>query len=295
MPKISVVMPVLNGEKYLREAVESILNQSFKDFEFIIINDGSTDKTEGIIKSYDDPRIVYIKNKENLGLSKSYNIGIRSSKGKFIARMDADDVSLPERFEKQFDFLISGKADIVGSSVVLIDERGGRIKRQKRPVGHIEIKWHSLLSTPLIHPTVMGKAAVFKENLFDESYQNSEDYELWSRLLFTTPVRFANIPKPLLLYRVYPQSFTRSLKPEKKLHSAENSIKNIGRYVSLSEKEKSLIVKLRLGENLPLSELHEILKLYKRARREFRNKENFNPPLSPLVFSLIKYKLKQLI
>src|SRR3989338_7703392 len=100
-PAISVIMPVYNGEKYLREAIESILNQSFSDFELFIINDGSTDGTAGIIASFHDPRIVYLKNESNLGLSRSYNRGIDAARGKYIARMDADDMSIPKRFERQ--------------------------------------------------------------------------------------------------------------------------------------------------------------------------------------------------
>jgi len=104
-PKISVIMSVYNGEKYLREAIESILNQTFRDFEFIIINDGSTDKTSEILSSYNDPRIVIINNKRNIGLTKSLNKGLKMVKGEYIARQDADDVSLPERLERMVNFL----------------------------------------------------------------------------------------------------------------------------------------------------------------------------------------------
>ena len=105
-PKISVVMAVYNGEKYLREAIDSILNQTFKDFEFIIVNDGSTDRTREILESFIDPRIVLI-HQEHMGLTKSLNRGIALAKGKYIARQDADDISMAERLEKQFNFLES--------------------------------------------------------------------------------------------------------------------------------------------------------------------------------------------
>ena len=124
-PKISVIMPVLNAELYLKTAIESVLSQTIPDFEFIIINDGSTDKTEEIIKSYQDPRIIYIKNDTNIGLSKSYNLGIRASKGEFIARMDADDISFKDRFESQLEFLEAHQeVGVVGGGVILIDESG---------------------------------------------------------------------------------------------------------------------------------------------------------------------------
>ena len=101
LPLITVLMPVYNGEKYLQQAIESILKQTFTDFEFLIINDGSTDNSENIILSYDDSRIRYIKNEENLRLIRTLNKGIELAKGKYIARMDCDDISLPYRFEKQ--------------------------------------------------------------------------------------------------------------------------------------------------------------------------------------------------
>ena len=104
-PAVSVVMPVYNGEKYLRESIDSILNQTYTDYEFIIVNDGSNDKTEEIILSYNDNRIRYIKNEKNLQIVKSLNRGIELAKGRYIARMDADDISLPRRFEKQITFM----------------------------------------------------------------------------------------------------------------------------------------------------------------------------------------------
>ncbi len=122
-PTISVVMPVYNGAKYLKEAIESVLNQSFKDFELILINDGSTDSSESIIKSFDEPRIVYLNNGGNLGLSKSFNKGIIAAKGTYIARMDADDVSLPNRFEIQLDYLDTHpNIGVIGTNIILINE-----------------------------------------------------------------------------------------------------------------------------------------------------------------------------
>ena len=124
-PLISVVMSVYNGEKYLKRSIDSILNQTFKDFEFIIINDGSTDKSLEIIKSYDDDRIVLI-DQENKGLTKSLNIGIKTASGKYIARQDADDVSLPDRLKKQVDFLE------VREDVVLLGCRAYEVIGEKR-------------------------------------------------------------------------------------------------------------------------------------------------------------------
>jgi len=294
-------MPVLNGEKYLKLAIESILSQSYKDFEFIIIDDGSTDKTEQIIKSYKDPRIVYIKNPSNLGLSKSYNIGIKVAQGQYVTRMDADDISTKNRFEKQLNFLIQHKSiGIVGSSVTLIDENDKQLKIHSRPTNHLEIKWASLFSTPLVHPSIMGYTEIFKKNPYDENLKNSEDYELWSRLLFTTNVRLANIQEPLLLYRLSSNSFTQKLNTEKRATSARNTIKNLERYISLSEQDEALIVAMRQDKSLSALELWTIWKLYLKAAISFCHKENIKFPenlqfysrLIALKIFLIKHKIK---
>ena len=288
-------MPVYNGEKYLREAIESILGQFFGDFEFIIINDGSTDSTETIIKSFNDDRIVYINNPNNLGLSKSLNIGIRAAKGKYIARMDADDISLPERFEKQIEFLEKNlEISIVGTAAKLIDENRCVLKIICRPKTHFEIKWQSLFSTPMFHPTIMARVNVLKENLFDEKLFNSEDYELWSRLLFTTSTRFTNMSEALLLYRVYKNSFTQSLGVEKRTASATNSISNIRHFTSITDIEADALIKLRQGMFLKFKELFTVWHIYTRAAKGFRQTENYRPTLFPLFLFLTKHKLRKL-
>lgn len=141
-PKVSVVMSVYNGEKYLPETIDSILNQTFKDFEFIIINDGSTDKTAKILTSYDDPRIR-IFNQENMGLTKSLNRAISLAKGEYIARMDADDISYPERLKKQVDYLNKNPdIGLVGSKYIRIDKRGRKIDEINVPIGTDNILKH---------------------------------------------------------------------------------------------------------------------------------------------------------
>jgi len=292
-PAVSVVMPVLNGEKYLRLAIESVLNQTFSDFEFIIINDGSTDETEKIINSYNDPRIKYIQNSENLGLSKSFNIGIRATTGELIARMDADDISVNDRLEKQVKYLKNHlDISILGSAIIRIDESGQKLGVSSRPTSHEGVKWQSLFSTPLFHPTVMARAVVLKGNLFDENLHNSEDYELWSRLLFTTSTRFANLREPLLRYRVFSKSFTQSLGKNFKIDALNTSIINIERYVSLTDDEKLCLTNLRMN-SLKLKDFIKILNLYRKIRGAFRLKEGYRPSLANQVLFLTKYYLKR--
>lgn len=210
-PIISVVMPVYNGEKYLSEAIDSILYQTYTDFEFIILNDGSTDNTEEIILSYDDPRIVYVKNEENLQIVETLNKGIALAKGKYIARMDADDISLPERFEKQLDILENHlSVQVIFSIVELVNENGVTIGSWKDDVDcHTQESMYSFLPRKncFSHPSVMIRKDVAKNYLYINS-KNSEDYNLWLRMM-SDGIVFYKIVKPLVKYRVLDTSVTR--------------------------------------------------------------------------------------
>ncbi|WP_052746042.1 glycosyltransferase family 2 protein [Sulfurovum lithotrophicum] len=199
-PMISVVMPVYNGEKYLNEAIDSILHQTYTDFEFIILNDGSTDRTEEIILSYDDPRIVYVKNEENLQIVKTLNKGIALAKGKYIARMDADDISLPERFKKQVEFMEENPdIDVCGTWVKTI---GYNVEQWQYPVGHEQIKSYLLFDSALAHPSVIFRSTVFEHINYEEAYNKAEDYALWVEL--SKEHTLHNLPLYLLQYRLHP-------------------------------------------------------------------------------------------
>lgn len=209
-PLVSVIMSVYNGEKYLRESIESILGQTFKDFEFIIINDGSTDKSENIIKSFNDPRIKLIS-RSNKGLVASLNEGIEKSLGKYIARMDSDDISESERLEKQINFLKSNPdISVVGSWAKKINENSQIIEEMNYPPAkNKEIKKYSLFHNPFIHPSIMFKKEIIKKiGLYNPFFKNAEDYEFWSRVLASFQV--ANLPLSLLRYRINQAGITRS-------------------------------------------------------------------------------------
>ena len=201
-PKISVVMSVYNGEKYLSEAIDSILNQTFKDFEFIIINDGSTDRSLEIIQSYNDDRIVLI-NQKNVGLAKSLNNGIAISKSDFIARMDADDIAYPERIQKQHKFLSSNpEYIIVGSNAKIIDKDGYFVYNSNLSTTDEEMK-QKLPSTPFIHPSVMFRKDIFyKAKQYPEYMLKAQDLILFNRMAKLG--KFANISENLMQYRVVP-------------------------------------------------------------------------------------------
>jgi len=209
-PMISVILSVYNTDKYLEEAIESILSQTYKDFEFIIINDGSTDKSLEIIENYaqKDSRIVVV-NRENRGLIESLNEGIRIAKGKYIARMDADDISLPQRFEKQIDFMEKNfDVGILGSAVITFGEN----LKESIWTLHTKndlLKAELLFSSCFAHPAViMRKELIEKYDLYySKDFIDAEDYELWTR--FSNYCKFANLKEPLLKYRILENSVSR--------------------------------------------------------------------------------------
>ena len=197
-PIISVLLPVYNGEKFLKEAIESVLNQSFDDFELVIIDDGSTDDSCNIIFSYQDARIRFLRNEQNIGLIKTLNKGINESKGKYIARMDADDICREDRFVKQVEFLEQHPSyGIVGSWCSIINSS----KKIEYHTSHESLQFALLNYCCFVHPSVMIRKSVLTEYqlYFDSQYVHSEDYELWTRLL--TKTKAANLPEYLLSYR----------------------------------------------------------------------------------------------
>lgn len=198
-PLISVLLPVYNGGKYLREAVTSILGQTYENFELIIINDGSTDNTMGVINLFNDDRIKVIS-RANLGLITSLNEGIDIASGEWIARMDADDIALPQRFERQLAWLQETGADICGSWVSRFGSEEKRIVRPQEKDD--EIKIDLLFYSSFVHPSVLGRAAVFKKLRYDQDTVRAEDYDLWFRAA-VAGYTMTNIPEVLLLYRVH--------------------------------------------------------------------------------------------
>ena len=202
---VSVLMPVYNAEKYLEESIDSILQQSHFNFEFIIINDGSNDSSLDILNSYSDARMIIVNNTENLGLIKSLNLGLSLCKGDYIFRMDADDISSPNRIEKQLHFMLASGVDICGTWFTLFkDNICGDIVKHK--IGHYEIKFDLIYNSSLGHPTVAFNRNILDTYLninqfYSEDFPHAEDYELWTRLIFDC--KFDNFPNSLLLYRVH--------------------------------------------------------------------------------------------
>ncbi len=203
-PLVSVIMGVYNGEDYLKEAIDSILAQTFRSFEFIIINDGSTDKTSDILSQYDDPRI-YIIEQENKGLVASLNIGCSIAVGNYIARMDADDISMPSRFEEEIKlFSTDAEIALVGTFFAYIDEAGtptGTVMAM--PTLDIDLRRALYTVNPFAHGSTMFKRSVFEAlSGYTDEYGPTEDYELWRRFANTSAYKFGVVPQALYLYRL---------------------------------------------------------------------------------------------
>jgi glycosyltransferase involved in cell wall biosynthesis len=203
MPKISVVMPAYNAEKYIGEAIESILNQTFSDFEFIIIDDGSSDGTVEVVKSYTDPRIRFYQNEHNMGVAATLNRGLDLATGEYIARMDSDDISLPGRFEKQVAYL-DGHLEVVvlGTSYIafgdLLEDSKFQCEANAKKA-RVEL----LFSPCVAHPTVMMRRNILMKYhvKYRVEYEGTEDYALWWDLSQYGEV--LSLTEPLFRYRVH--------------------------------------------------------------------------------------------
>lgn len=213
-PLITVLMPCYNAAPYLAEALESIINQTYQNLEILCINDGSTDDTGKILEEYatKDTRIQIIHNDTNLKLIKSLNKGIDLAKGDFIARMDADDISAPERIEKELDFMMQNtEVDVVGCTCYVINETGSILsKKRLRQHNSNSIFFASFFYVPIGHPELLIRTKVLKENHFleEEHAVHTEDYELWTRLL-RLDHKLKNIDLPLHYFRINPNSVSR--------------------------------------------------------------------------------------
>ncbi len=220
-PRVSVIMSVYNGEKYLREAVDSILNQTFTNFEFIIINDGSTDSSREIIESYNDSHICLIQNKENMGLIKSLNKGINLARGKYIARMDADDISLPERLETQFKYFDADPSLTLCASRFQVIDKNWNFGRKIQPFASKKLmswhllSWYLLFGNRICHSSVMvKKEALLKLDGYAEWAHHCEDFELWSRMSFI--YKMIIIPEVLIYWRYHQPGITQRYADEQR-------------------------------------------------------------------------------
>ena len=204
MPKISVIMPNYNAWKYISEAIQSVLDQTFGDFEFIIIDDCSTDNSWEIIQNFakKDSRIIALRNEKNLTVCRTANRALDMARGEFIARLDSDDVSLPERLSRQLDFLKKNPEYILcGSNFQFIDQNGKIGKMRKLPETNEEIQHSFLIKNPIAQSTVMIRASMLGALRYDENFEVAEDLEFWMRLGIL--YKMYNLQKILVQYRIH--------------------------------------------------------------------------------------------
>ena len=208
-PKVSVIIPVYNREKYVGEAIDSILAQSFTNFELLLIDDGSTDGSIEIMKSYTDPRVRLVRNEHNLGIPKTRNKGLQLARGDYIAILDSDDTALSDRLVKQVAFLDRYKDyALLGSWATQMDEEGRPLEKGKRQfVSSGEVKSHLLFRCWLPHSSIMVRAAILQAYGYREQYVLCSDFDLFVRL--ARKHQLGHLPEPLVRHRVHEGSITR--------------------------------------------------------------------------------------
>lgn len=238
-PKISVILPAFNAKKFLAQSIESILGQTYTNFELIVINDGSTDGTTDIIDSYDDPRIVSLNHKHNQGLIYTLNHGLNVAQGDLIARQDADDLSLPERLATQVRFFEQNpEAVIIGSAYHEIDESGQRIQLIQQPINDSGIRWQMLFHNGFLHSSIMFKVSIVRQYNLTYSIDalHTEDYDLWTQLMHYG--QGLNIEEPLVLYRVHSNQVSQVFNPIQRQNADRiswHNIQQLGVDVSLAD------------------------------------------------------------
>ena len=203
-PIISVILPVYNSENYILECLESIKSQTIQNFELILIDDNSTDRSleiaENYLYNYFHVKFRIIKNEYNIGITRSLNKAFKLSNSKYIARADADDINKPNRFEMQFEYLEKNDdISIVGSNVEYIDKNNKFIQYSNLPLNHTDIKSSLFLYNPMVHSTIFFRKKIFSKSPYNKKFFTSQDYDMYCRIINSH--RFCNIKSPLVKYR----------------------------------------------------------------------------------------------
>lgn len=261
-PLVSVVMAVCNGERWLTQALESITGQTFSEYECIIIDDGSTDGSLQIALSYANDRVRVIENGSNRGLAASLNLGMRLARGRYLVRMDADDLCLPTRFERQVAFMEANPQ--ISAAGCWVETIGSSSDFWRYPVAHEDIRCELLFGPPLVHPAmILRRDSFLAAGLwYDESFRFAQDYDLWERA--AKQLRFANQPEILLRYRIHDE-LVRSEADEARFYFAdlvrERQLKVL--HLSLSERELRLHLQIARFQTLhSIARLEEVGKWF---------------------------------
>lgn len=234
-------MPVYNGEKFISEAIDSILSQTFRDFEFLIIDDGCTDGSIEVINSYTDPRIWLVHNGFNMGLIATLNRGLDLAHGQYIARMDCDDSSLPKRLAKQVCFMDENPEVVVCGTWI---QFMGSNRIRKYPLTHEAIKCYLLFDCPLAHPSIMIRKDVLRKNdlYYDINYKYAEDYELWTRCV--NVIKLANIPEVLVKYRWHSDQASNKYARMQEKRTFEIRVKYLSVLYEINSENENFVYKL---------------------------------------------------
>lgn len=290
---ISVVIPVYNSESYINYAINSILNQTYQYFELIIINDGSTDNSVAIIESFKDDRIKIINNKNNRGVAIVGNQGISKAKGKYIARLDADDIAHPKRLETQLQFLEKHTDVVILGSQAQILNTNKMLKQQlKVPIQSSILPIYSLFYCPFIQPSVMVRTDIIKEFYYDNHFVSAEDYELWTRIL--KKYKGSNLSESLIQYRIHNTNFS-NVQKEKQVESVRKIYQHNLEYIGMSYSQEDLETFLKVSgsydRQLTIDEIRKIKVWLVKMQNHLLSQSKFENNQIREVFSTVWFQI----
>ena len=250
-PRVSVLVAAHDAGRFLRPALESALRQTMSDLELVVVDDGSSDGTAAILAAIDDPRLVVLRNAERLGLAASLDRGLNAAQGRYVARLDADDVAVPGRLDAQLRRLERDGLGIVGSAILEIDADGRPGALHRMPSEPRPVRWAALFSSPFYHPSVLVDRELLDRHglRYDPAFEESEDYDLWARLLRVADG--ANVPEPLVLYRVHAAQATSTRRDVQRRFQLEVALREIAEVAPGLHEERAELA-WRLGAHEPL-------------------------------------------
>jgi glycosyltransferase involved in cell wall biosynthesis len=256
LPLVSVLMSVHDDARFVREAVESVLRQTLTDLELVVVDDASTDATPELLSSVGDPRLRLMRNDERSGLAASLNRGLETAQGRYVARLDSDDVALPDRLQLQVARIEADpRVAVLGCAVRDLDEHGVAGGQHRSPLGPRAVRWLSLFSSPFFHPTVLVDREVLDGLRYDTAYLESEDYDLWTRLL--ERAEGANLADALVLKRVHAGQASQRRGDVQQSFQRQVALREIARVAPDVDAERAW----RVGARKPHGARREFLRL----------------------------------
>ena len=262
-PLVTVLLAAHDAQAYLEAALGSVLRQTMRDLELLVVDDASTDETAAILAGITDSRLVVLRNERRSGLAESLNRGLDAARGRWIARLDADDVALPGRLERQLAAVEPDSPAILGSAVADIDERGDVLRVHTVPRSDADVRWHALFSSPFYHPTVLLDRELLERHglRYDTGFDESEDYDLWARMLELGSGR--NLAEPLVLYRVHPAQASRKRRELQRDLQRGIALRQMRLLApGLADDRAELAWRLGVGERIERDELDAALAAY---------------------------------